>query len=67
MDFSVHYSCRAVLAVTLFLSALPTLDAQQAQAAGQRWTEEQANAWYAAQPWPVASARSTRRAVRRSP
>ena len=53
MDFSVHYSCRAVLAVTLFLSALPTLDAQQAQAAGQRWTEEQANAWYAGQPWLV--------------
>jgi len=53
MDFSVRYFCRAVLAVALFVSALPALGAQQAQAHAQRWTEAQANAWYAAQPWPV--------------
>ena len=31
----------------------PCLSAQQRQAPAQRWTEAQANAWYAAQPWPV--------------
>ena len=53
MDFSVRYFCRAVLAVALFVSALSALGAQQAQAHAQRWTEAQANVWYAAQPWPV--------------
>jgi hypothetical protein len=32
---------------------LPSLHAQQTQAPQQRWTEAKANAWYAAQPWPV--------------
>jgi hypothetical protein len=29
--------------------------ALQAQTSPSRWTEEQANSWYAAQPWPVGS------------
>ena len=45
-------------AAALLLAFLPTLDtpqaqAQQAQASQQHWTEEQANTWYEAQPWPV--------------
>jgi hypothetical protein len=34
---------------TMLIAALPLLRAQD------RWTEAQANAWYAAQPWPVGS------------
>jgi hypothetical protein len=34
---------------TLLVAALPLLRAQD------RWTEAQANVWYAAQPWPVGS------------
>ena len=45
-------------AAALLLAFLPTLNTQQAQAQKtqapqQHWTEEQANAWYEAQPWPV--------------
>ena len=45
-------------AAALLLAFLPALDtpqaqAQQALAPQQHWTEEQANAWYEAQPWPV--------------
>jgi hypothetical protein len=36
--------------MALLLVLIPTL---QAQASRQRWTESQANAWYAQQPWPV--------------
>jgi hypothetical protein len=36
-----------VLALALLASMTPNLRAQD------RWTEEQANAWYARQPWPV--------------
>ena len=53
MDFSLRIFWRAILAVALFLRVLPALNAQQTQAALQRWTEAQANTWYAAQPWPV--------------
>ncbi|MGB8260907.1 MAG: 1,4-beta-xylanase [Terracidiphilus sp.] len=38
---------RRVVALAFFLCVLPCLTAQQ------RWTEAQANAWYAQQPWPV--------------
>jgi hypothetical protein len=40
-------------ALTLLLALIPTLHAQQAEIAAQRWTEAQANDWYARQPWPV--------------
>jgi hypothetical protein len=53
MDFSLRTFGRAVLTVAFFLVVLPTVGAQQTQAPQQRWTEAQANAWYAAQPWPV--------------
>ena len=36
--------------LALLLAATSLL---QAQTPGQRWTSDQANAWYAAQPWPV--------------
>src|ERR1035437_9948878 len=41
------------LSALLLLALVPTLHAQPSQAPGQRWTEAQANAWYAQQPWPV--------------
>jgi len=53
MNFSLGNPCRAAVAVALFFGLLPTLSAQQTQAPQMRWTEAQANAWYAAQPWPV--------------
>jgi hypothetical protein len=40
-------SCRWLLAAALLFAFIPGLCAQE------RWTEAQANAWYAAQPWPV--------------
>ena len=46
-------SCRCLSALALLIAFFPTLHAQQAPAPEQRWTEAQANAWYAAQPWPV--------------
>jgi len=50
--------CRWLWAAALLLAFLHAVSAQQVQAQqtqapGQRWTEAQANAWYAAQPWPV--------------
>ncbi|MDR3772389.1 MAG: cellulase family glycosylhydrolase [Terracidiphilus sp.] len=47
---------RLLLLFALPLALLPTLRAQQMPAAPDpagRWTEGQANAWYAHQPWPV--------------
>ncbi len=38
-----------LLLTTLLVGALPFLHAEE------RWTEAKANAWYAAQPWPVGS------------
>ncbi|MGD0910454.1 MAG: 1,4-beta-xylanase [Terracidiphilus sp.] len=38
---------RILMLAALFVIALPCLHSQD------RWTEAQANAWYAAQPWPV--------------
>ena len=38
-----------LILATFLVAALPLLRAQD------RWTEAQANAWYAAQPWPVGS------------
>ena len=55
--FSLEFR-RCLPAAALWLAFLPAVSAQQAQtqqtqASPQRWTEAQANAWYAAQPWPV--------------
>jgi hypothetical protein len=53
MKFCFPKSYRHLAALTLLIAMIPCLHAQQTQAPGQRWTEAQANAWYAAQPWPV--------------
>jgi hypothetical protein len=47
------YACLA--GVLAFSTSVAGLHAQQrpTEAAQQRWTETQANTWYAAQPWPV--------------
>lgn len=37
----------------LFLALAPCLSGEQAGVPRQRWTEAQAAAWYASQPWPV--------------
>jgi hypothetical protein len=47
MNGSVSRSCRWLAAVVALLVCSQFAHAQQ------RWTEAQANAWYAAQPWPV--------------
>ena len=39
--------CGLVLSILAIFLTAPMLCAQE------RWTEEQANAWYAQQPWPV--------------
>ncbi len=47
---------RLLQAIALSLALLPTVSAQQMSTARDpagRWTEGQANAWYAHQPWPV--------------
>lgn len=50
---SSHRSSRlSGFAIALFLSALPCLKAQ-VQPRTERWTEQRAAAWYAAQTWPV--------------
>src|ERR1035441_1850708 len=41
------------LSVLVLLTILSSLHAQRAPASQERWTEAQANAWYARQPWPV--------------
>jgi hypothetical protein len=51
LTFSKPFRCLTALA--LLLALIPTLHAQQAPAPRLRWTEAQANAWYAQQPWPV--------------
>jgi hypothetical protein len=53
MHLSFSKFSRTLSALVLLLVLIPTLHAQQAQAPRQRWTEAQANAWYAQQPWPV--------------
>ena len=53
MKLCISKSCRCLSALALFFALIPTLHAQQIQAPEPRWTEAQANAWYAAQPWPV--------------
>jgi hypothetical protein len=47
MELSFPKSCRRLFTLLLLLVLLPDLHAQE------RWTEAQANAWYARQPWPV--------------
>jgi hypothetical protein len=44
---------RALFTLTVLSALLLTSQAQQATNASDRWTEAQANAWYAQQPWPV--------------
>jgi hypothetical protein len=53
MNLRFLKSCRCLFALLLLFAAIPSLYAQQTQTPEQRWTEAQANAWYAAQPWPV--------------
>ncbi len=50
MHLSFFKSSRYLSALALLLVLTATL---QAQTPRQRWTEAQANAWYAQQPWPV--------------
>ncbi|MGB7267547.1 MAG: 1,4-beta-xylanase [Terracidiphilus sp.] len=47
MKFPLQAARRTLALMALFAFTLPCLHAQE------RWTEAQANAWYAAQPWPV--------------
>jgi len=47
MKSVLHLAQAGLAGVVLTMAALPCLFAQE------RWTEAQANAWYAAQPWPV--------------
>ncbi len=44
---------RQTHAVVILLAFVSCLGAQQTSGGEQRWTEAQAKAWYAAQPWPV--------------
>ena len=52
MQLSCLKSICCLAAVTPLIALTSVLHAQAA-APGERWTEAQANAWYAAQPWPV--------------
>jgi hypothetical protein len=47
MHLSLRKASFWLLAFALLTVFLPALNAQE------RWTEAQANAWYAQQPWPV--------------
>jgi len=47
MKSALQVACRGFALTVLLFVPLAGLHAQQ------RWTEAQANAWYAAQPWPV--------------
>src|ERR1035437_7163620 len=47
MNLRVSKFCCRAAALALLLVLIPSLHAQE------RWTEAQANAWYAQQPWPV--------------
>ena len=53
MTGNVRSTCLFVAAAT-FLFLLPVLKAQDSSVP-QRWTEDKAAAWFAAQPWPVGS------------
>ncbi|HEY1159386.1 MAG TPA: hypothetical protein VGE83_02080 [Terracidiphilus sp.] len=53
MSLSLSQSWRGLTALALLLAIIPSLRAHQASTAPERWTEAQANAWYARQPWPV--------------
>ena len=44
---------RCIPALALLIAFAPGLCGQQIPAPGERWSEAQANAWYARQPWPV--------------
>ncbi len=55
-SFRLHLFARLTqwtVALSFLLTAVHAGQAQQAAAPQERWTEAQANAWYAAQPWPV--------------
>ena len=41
------------LFVLLLTAISPRVSAQPSSTVPERWTEAQANAWYAQQPWPV--------------
>jgi hypothetical protein len=41
------------ISVLLLLVTMPALDGQQSNGQSIRWTEQQANDWYAKQAWPV--------------
>lgn len=45
--------CCSLLGLMLFVLAVPGLWGQPGQASTGRWSQARANAWYAAQPWPV--------------
>jgi hypothetical protein len=49
---SLKTFCR-LAAFALLVASLPVAQAQQTPVTGQHWTEAQASAWYAQQPWPV--------------
>lgn len=50
MTATIWKRLRVALSLALVLTLFSTL---WAQTPGERWTEAQANTWYAAQPWPV--------------
>jgi hypothetical protein len=54
--FSSKISCSKFcrwISLLLLFAFIPGLRAQQPTVVQARWTEAQANAWYARQPWPV--------------
>ena len=53
MNLCFRKSCRWTVLLALLLACVPGLFAQPGAAAPTRWSEAQANAWYAQQPWPV--------------
>ncbi len=57
MNSSLGKPCRYLFVVAIFITFALGFDfglhAQRASASGERWSEAQANAWYAQQPWPV--------------
>lgn len=53
MNFSFRRLVLTFLGMVFFTAFLPCLHGQASKATQQRWTEDQARAWYAAQPWPV--------------
>ena len=53
MSLFFSQSWRGFTALALLLAIIPNIHAQQASTAPERWTEAQANAWYAQQPWPM--------------